>query len=49
MTKGKLVLKMRELLKTDADLNFLMSLKAEAIERLGPCIRDRVNQIRAAK
>ncbi len=42
MTKEKLVEKIRELLKTDIDLNFLLMLKEEELERLVACIRDRV-------
>ena len=45
MTKDKLVEKIRELLKTDIDLNFLLILKEEEIERLVACIRDRVDRI----
>ena len=44
MNKEKLVEKIRELLKTDADLNFLLILKKEELERLVACIRDRVDQ-----
>ena len=45
MTKEKLVGKMKELLKTDNDLDFLLELKKEEIERLVACIRDRVDRI----
>jgi uncharacterized protein (DUF2164 family) len=45
MTKEKLVEKIRELLKTDNDLNFLLRLKKEELERLVACIRDRVDRI----
>ncbi len=45
MTKEKLLEKIRELLKTDNDLNFLLELKKEEIERLVACIRDRVDQV----
>lgn len=45
MTKDKLVEKIKELLKTDNDLNFLLVLKKEDLERLVACIRDRVNQV----
>jgi len=45
MTKEKLVEKIRDLLKTDNDLNFLLELKKEEIERLVACIRDRVDRI----
>ncbi len=44
MTKEKLVEKIRELLKTDGDLSFLLILKKEELERLVACIRDRVDQ-----
>ncbi len=44
MTKEKLVEKIRELLKTDGDLNFLLILKKEELERLVASIRDRVDQ-----
>ena len=45
MTKDKLVEKIRELLKTDNDLDFLLELKKEELERLVACIRDRVGQV----
>jgi len=45
MTKEKLVEKINELLKTDNDLNFLLELKKEDIERLVACIRDRVYKV----
>jgi len=45
MTKEKLVAKIMELLKTDNDLNFLLTLKKEEIETLVACIRDRVNHL----
>ena len=45
MTKEKLVEKIRDLLKTDNDLNFLLELKKEELERLVACIRDRVDRI----
>jgi hypothetical protein len=44
MTKEKLIEKIKELLKTDIDLNFLLILKKEELERLVACIRDRVYQ-----
>ena len=44
MTKEKLVDKIEDLLKTDIDLNFLLELKKEELERLVACIRDRVDQ-----
>ena len=40
---------MSELLETDADLNFLLSLKPEAIERRVTRVKIRVDQIREAK
>ena len=43
MTKEKLVEKIKELLKTDMDLPFLLELKKEEIETLVACIRDRVD------
>ena len=42
MSKEKLVAKIKELLKTDADLDFLLVLEKEEIETLIACIRDRV-------
>ncbi len=45
MTKDKLVEKIRDLLKTDNDLNFLLELKKEELESLVACIRDRVDRI----
>ena len=45
MTKDKLVDKIREILKTDNDLDFLLGLKKEELERLVACIRDRVDRI----
>ncbi len=47
MTKDKLVEKIRELLKTDNNLDFLLELKKEELERLVACIRDRVDQVGA--
>jgi len=47
MTKEKLVEKIKELLKTDNDLDFLLELKKEDIEKLVACIRDRVDQVGA--
>ena len=44
MTKEKLVEKIRELLRTDGDLNFLLILKKEELERLVASIRDRIDQ-----
>ena len=45
MTKYELIEKIKELLKTDIELNFLLSLKKEEIERLVACIRERVDQV----
>ncbi len=45
MTREKLVEKIKELLKTDNDLNFLLVLKKEDLEKLLACIRDRVDQV----
>ncbi len=45
MTKDKLVEKIKELLKADIDLNFLLILKEEELEKLVACIRDRVDRI----
>jgi hypothetical protein len=47
MTKDKLVEKIKELLNTDNDLDFLLELKKEEIERLVACIRDRVDKVGA--
>ncbi len=44
MTKDKLVEKIKEQLKSDIDLDFLLELKKEELERLVACIRDRVGQ-----
>ena len=45
MTKEKLVEKVNDLLRTNADLNFLLGLKKEEIERVVACIRDRLDQM----
>jgi len=42
MTKDKMVEKIKEILRTDNDLGFLLELKKEEIEKLVACIRDRV-------
>lgn len=44
MIKENLVQKIKELLKTDIDLSFLLELKKEEIETLVACIRDRMDQ-----
>jgi len=43
MTKEKLIDKIRELLKTDNDLRFLIELKKEDLENLIACIRYRLD------
>ncbi len=45
MTNEELADKIKELLKTDADLSFLVGLKKEELERLVACIRDRVQHM----
>ena len=45
MTKDKLVGKIKELLRTDIDLDFLLIFKKEELEKLVACIRDRVDRI----
>ncbi len=45
MTKDNLVDKIKEILKTDNNLDFLLELKKEELERLVACIRDRVDRI----
>jgi hypothetical protein len=49
MTNEELVKKIKELLKTDADLDFLMVLKRKDLEKLVACIRGRVDQVGGAK
>ena len=44
MTNDELVKKIEELLKTDADLDFLLILKKKDLEKLVACIRGRVDQ-----
>jgi len=44
MTKEKLIEILRGLLKTDADLNFLLQLKKDELETLVACVRGRVEQ-----
>lgn len=44
MTKEKLIKKIKEILKTDFDLGFLLELKKEDIERLVACIRDKLDR-----
>jgi hypothetical protein len=45
MTEDKFVDVIKNLLKTDTDLNFLLFLKKEELERLAACIRDRIDRI----
>ena len=45
MTKEKLIIIIRGLLKTDADLNFLLQLRERELETLVACIRERTDQI----
>ena len=45
MTKEKLVEIIRALLKTDADLRFLLQLKEKELETLVACIRRRTDQL----
>jgi hypothetical protein len=44
MTKEKLIETIQRLLKTDADLNFLLALKESEIETLLACIRGEVGR-----
>ena len=44
MTNDELVKKIKELLNTAADLNFLLVLKGKDLEKLVACIRARVDQ-----
>ena len=43
MTKEKLIDKIRDLLKTDNDLRFLVELRKEELEELLACIRYRLD------
>jgi hypothetical protein len=45
MTNEELVGKIREILKTDNDLSFLLQLKKKEVETLIACIRDRVDNL----
>ncbi len=45
MTKDELVEKIRDLVKTANDLDFLLGLKKEELERLVVCIWDRVDKV----
>jgi hypothetical protein len=49
MTNDQLVKKVKELLDTDADLDFLLVLKRKDLEKLVACIRGRVDQVGAEK
>ena len=44
MTKEKLIEKIKELLETDIDQDFLSILEKKELEKLVACIRDRVDQ-----
>jgi hypothetical protein len=44
MTNQELVKKIKELLNTDADLDFLLVLKKKDLEKLVACIRGRLDQ-----
>jgi len=43
MTKEKLIEKIKEILRTDIDMEFLLELKKKELETLIACIRDRVD------
>ena len=43
MTKEQILKKIKEILRTDLDLDFLLGLKKKEIETLISCIRDRVD------
>ena len=45
MTNDELVKKVKELLSTDADLDFLFVLKKKDLEKLVACIRGRLDQV----
>jgi hypothetical protein len=45
MTKEKLIDIIRTLLRTDADLRFLLQLKEKEVETLVACIRRRTDQV----
>jgi len=45
MTNEELVKKIKELLETDADLDFLLGVKRKDLEKLVACIRGRVDQV----
>ena len=45
MTNEELVKKVKELLETGADLDFLLVLKKKDLEKLVACIRGRLDQV----
>jgi hypothetical protein len=45
MTNDELVKKAKELLDTDADLDFLLVLKKKELEKLVACIRGTLDQV----
>jgi hypothetical protein len=45
MTNVELVDKLKRLLNTDANLDFLLALEKKELERLVACIRGRVDQV----
>jgi len=45
MTKQKLIEIIQNILKTDADLNFLHQLEEGELETMVACIRDRVEEV----
>lgn len=49
MTNEELVKKTKELLKTDADLDFLLGLRKKDLEKLVACIRGRIDQVGGEK
>ncbi len=44
MTKEKLIEILQRVLKTDADLSFLLKLEVTELENLVACVRDRVER-----
>ena len=49
MTNDELVNKIKGLLKTEGDLDFLMVLEKKDLEKLVACIRGRVDQVGGEK
>jgi hypothetical protein len=45
MTNVELVNKLKRLLNTDADLDFLFAIETKDLEKLVACIRARVDQV----